>query len=88
MYGNLHKLTNDVEFSIDITPSAWLVSNFTYRISPVELDELKKHLKDPKSKEFLLPRVSPWGASFLLMTNKDGKFRIRWLWTTQQSYDI
>ena len=42
------------------------------QIAPAELKELKKQLKDPLDKGFILPSVSLWGALILFVHNKDG----------------
>ena len=66
----------EVEFSIDITPGTGPVSTSPYRMSPLEMLELKNQLEDLKSKGFIRPSVSPWGAPVLLVKKKDGKSRL------------
>ena len=43
-----------------------------YRMTPAELDELKKQLEDLLEKQFIQPSVSPWEAPVLLVKKKDG----------------
>jgi len=66
----------DVEFSIDIMPGTGPISISPYRMSPLELVELKKQIEDLQSKGFIRPSASPWGAPVLLVKKKDGKSRL------------
>lgn len=43
-----------------------------YRMSSVELKELKALLGELIQKHFIRPIVSPWGALVLLVKKKDG----------------
>jgi hypothetical protein len=52
------------------------VSKAPYRISMLELKELQLQLKELLKKGYILPSVSPWGALFLFMKNKDGTLRL------------
>ena len=45
-------------------------------MSPTELAELKKHIEELLSKQFIRPSVSPWGAPVLLVKKKDGGTRL------------
>jgi len=47
-----------------------------YRMSPVELSELKKQLEEILEKQFVRPSVSPWGALVLLVKKKDETMRL------------
>ena len=60
-----------MEFIIDLVPGANLVSIAPYRMSPVELAEVKAQVQDLLSKQFVRPSVSPWGAPVLLVKKKD-----------------
>jgi len=40
-------------------------------MTPIELIELKKHIKDLLERKFIYPILSPWGALVLLLKNKD-----------------
>ncbi|XP_058766954.1 uncharacterized protein LOC131640584 [Vicia villosa] len=66
----------EVEFSIDLVPGKTPVSVAPYRMSPVELKELKSRLEELLSKHFIKPSVSPWGAPVLLVKKKDGGMRL------------
>jgi hypothetical protein len=62
----------DIDFSIEIVPGAVPVSRTPYRMSTLELVELKLHLKEMLEKGYIRPSVSPWGAPTLFVRNKDG----------------
>ena len=62
----------EIEFSIDIVPSATLTSITPYRMALVELKVSKLQLQDLLDKGFIHPSVSPWGAQVLLVQKKDG----------------
>ena len=47
-----------------------------YRMSPLELAELKKQIEELLDKKFIRPSVSPWGAPVLLVKKKDGTMRL------------
>jgi hypothetical protein len=49
----------DIELSIEIAPGAVLVSRTPYRMSTLELVELKLQLKEMMDKGYLRPSVSP-----------------------------
>ncbi|KAK7264749.1 hypothetical protein RJT34_32359 [Clitoria ternatea] len=66
----------DVEFSIDLVPGVGPISIAPYRMSPLELAELKKQLEEMIEKQFIRPSVSPWGAPVLLVKKKDGSMRL------------
>ena len=52
------------------------VSIAPYRMSPVELAEVKAQVQDLLSKQFVRPSVSPWGVPVLLVKKKDGSMRM------------
>ena len=66
----------EIEFPIDLVPSAGPISIAPYRMSLIELDELKKQLEELLEKRFVRPSVSPWGAPVLLVKKKDGTMRL------------
>ncbi|KAK8701330.1 hypothetical protein V6N13_019718 [Hibiscus sabdariffa] len=68
--------TREVEFGIDIQPGTNPVSITPYRIALVELKELKKQLEELRSKGFIRPITSPWGAPVLFIKKKDGSLRL------------
>ncbi|XP_050886811.1 uncharacterized protein LOC127092070 [Lathyrus oleraceus] len=66
----------EVEFSIDLVPGTRPISMAPYRMSAVELAELKSQLEDLLDKKFIRPSVSPWGAPVLLVKKKEGTMRL------------
>ena len=66
----------EVEFAIDLIPGTGPIFMAPYRMSPLELSELKKQLEDMMEKQFIRPSVSPWGAPVLLVKKKDGSMRL------------
>ena len=69
---NLPRLPLDceVEFSIDLLPSATPISKAPYRMAPTELRELKEQLEELLDKGFIRPSASPEGASILFVEKK------------------
>lgn len=65
-----------VEFVIVLVPSTIPVSMPPYRISALELGELKKQLEDLLEKKFVRLSVLPLWASVLLGKKKDGSIRL------------
>ena len=47
-----------------------------YRMSTLELLELKLYLKDMLEKGYIRPSVSPWCAQILFINKKDGIVRL------------
>ncbi|GAU50740.1 hypothetical protein TSUD_99100 [Trifolium subterraneum] len=62
----------EIEFSIDLVPGSQPISVAPYRMSPLELRELKSQLEELLQKHFIRLSVSPWGAPVLLVKKKDG----------------
>nr|GFC00754.1 reverse transcriptase domain-containing protein [Tanacetum cinerariifolium] len=56
-----------VEFRIDLVPSATPVARTPYRLAPSELKELSEQLKELSEKVFIRPSSSPWGAPVLFV---------------------
>nr|GEZ99125.1 putative reverse transcriptase domain-containing protein [Tanacetum cinerariifolium] len=56
-----------VEFRIDLVPSATPVARAPYRLAPYELKELSEQLKGLSEKGFIRPSSSPWGAPVLFV---------------------
>ncbi|GKA17081.1 putative reverse transcriptase domain-containing protein [Tanacetum coccineum] len=54
--------TRQVEFQIDLIPSAAPVARAPYRLTPSEMKELLEQLKELSDKGFIRPSFSPWGA--------------------------
>ena len=65
----------DIDHAID-TGDAEPVSKSPYRMSPLELQELKKQLDELLEQGFIRPSKSPWGAPVLFVKKKDGSLRM------------
>lgn len=66
----------EIEFAIVLIPGTEPIHKAPYRMAPVELQELKRQLKDLEEKGFIRPSVSPWGAPVLFVKKKDGSLRL------------
>jgi hypothetical protein len=65
-----------VEFRIDLVPTANPVAKSPYRLAPREMQELSSQLQELSDKGFIRPSSSPWGAPVLFVKKKDGSFRM------------
>ncbi|KAG1524348.1 hypothetical protein G6F51_014436 [Rhizopus arrhizus] len=52
------------------------ISRPPFKMSPRELDELQKQLKELLSLGLIRPSSSPWGAPVLFVRKKDGTLRM------------
>ena len=66
----------EVEHKIELEANAQPPSRPTFRMSPKELDELKKQLEDLSEHGFIQPSKSPFGAPVLFVKKKDGSQRM------------
>ena len=66
----------DIDFTIELVPGAAPVSKEPYRMSTLEMLELKKQMKEFLEKTYIRPSVSPWGAPVLFVKNKDGTLKL------------
>ena len=66
----------EVDFEIETILGATPISIAPYRMAPMELKELKKHLEELLDKGFIRPSTSPWGAPVLFVKKKDGSLRL------------
>ncbi|XP_020997319.1 uncharacterized protein LOC110280571 [Arachis duranensis] len=66
----------EVEFTIELVPGADPISITPYRMSSLEMVELKAQLEDMLGKHFIRPSVSLWGAPVILVKKKDGSMRL------------
>ncbi|MCH81690.1 enzymatic polyprotein, partial [Trifolium medium] len=66
----------EMEFSIDLIPGSQPIFVAPYRMSPLELLELKTQLEELLHKHFIRPSMSPWGAPVLLVKKEDGTMRL------------
>jgi hypothetical protein len=61
----------DIEFKIELQPGTAPIAKAPYKMSPVELVELKIQLQDLQDKDFIRPSSSPWGCLALFVSKKD-----------------
>ncbi|MGN6618758.1 MAG: reverse transcriptase family protein, partial [Ilyomonas sp.] len=66
----------DVDHKIELEREAVPPTRAVYRMSPAELNELKKQLNELTSKGFIQPSKSPFGAPVLFVKKKDGSTRM------------
>ena len=66
----------EVDHRIELESSNTPPSRQPHRMSPAELDELKKQLAELTSKGFIRPSKSPFGAPVLFVRKKDGTTRM------------
>ncbi|GKF79142.1 hypothetical protein Tco_0234710, partial [Tanacetum coccineum] len=66
----------EIEFRIELIPGATPVAKSLYRLTPFELEELSRQLKELQDKGLIRPSLSPWGAPVLFVKKKDGSFRM------------
>ena len=66
----------EFNFSIKVYLVTNSISVASYRMTPLELKELKTQLEESLSKGFIHPSTSPWGAPVLSVTKKDGTLRL------------
>jgi Reverse transcriptase (RNA-dependent DNA polymerase) len=64
-----------VAMEIDLEEGTKPVSKPAFRLSPAEMDELKKQLSILLEMGLIRPSVSPWGAPILFSPKKDGGLR-------------
>jgi hypothetical protein len=69
-------LERELEFTIDLKPGTEPIARTPYRMSTLELQELKMKLKDLLDLGLICPSVSPWGAPVIFIRKKDGSWRI------------
>jgi hypothetical protein len=50
-----------IEFKIELHPGTALIAKASYKMTPIELTELKSQLHDLQDKCFIHPSSSPWG---------------------------
>jgi hypothetical protein len=56
-----------IEFKIELQPDTAPIAKAPYKMSLVELKELKIHLQGLLDKGYIHPSISPWGCSVLFM---------------------
>ena len=65
----------EVEHVID-TGDARPINRQPFKMSPLELDELRKQLRELLELKLIRPSSSPWGAPVLFVRKKDGSMRL------------
>ena len=65
-----------LEHTIEIEQGTLPKFSGMYKMSPKELEELKKQLTELLEYGFIKPSESPWGAPVLFVQKKDGSFRL------------
>ena len=68
--------SRSVDHRIELTQSTPPNPRSVYRMSPSELDELKKQLDELLASGFIQPSKSPFGAPVLFVKKKDGSMRM------------
>jgi hypothetical protein len=66
----------DIEFKIELQPATTPIAKAPYKMSHVELAELKTQLHDLLDKGFIHPSSSPWGCLALVVSKKDKDLRL------------
>jgi hypothetical protein len=69
-------LERELEFTIDLKLGTELIARTPYRMSTVELHELKMQLKELLDLGLIPPSVSPWGAPIIFIQKKDVSWRL------------
>jgi hypothetical protein len=59
------------EFKIELQPSTAPIAKAPYKMSPMELKELKVQLQGLLDKGYFHPSTSPWGSPSLFVTKQD-----------------
>jgi hypothetical protein len=66
----------DIEFVIELKLGTALIYKTPFRMTTLELAELKEHIKELLEKGFIRPSSSPWGAPVIFVSKKDGTQRL------------
>jgi hypothetical protein len=61
-----------VEFAIELLPGTVPISKRAYKVSGLELVELKKQIDELSEKGYIRPSTSPWVAPVLFVEKNDG----------------
>jgi hypothetical protein len=65
-----------IEFKIELQPGTAPIAKAPYKMSPVEMKELKIQLQGLLDKGYICPSISPWGYSTLFVEKKDKELRL------------
>jgi hypothetical protein len=66
----------EIDFTIELKPSAEPISKTLYRMTVLEICELQMQLKELLDLGLIRPNVSPWGAPIIFVKKKDGSLRL------------
>jgi hypothetical protein len=66
----------DIKFVIELKPGTTPIYKTPFRMTTLELAELKEHIKELLGKGFIHPSSSPWGAPVIFVLKKDGTQRL------------
>ncbi|WMV54667.1 hypothetical protein MTR67_048052 [Solanum verrucosum] len=69
-------LDREIDFCIDLESGTQPISIPPYRMTPVDLRELKVQIQELLDKGFICPSASEWGALVLFVKKKDGSMSI------------
>jgi hypothetical protein len=68
-----------IEFKIELQPDTAPIAKALYKMSHVELKELKIQLQSLLDKGYIRPSTSPWGYSTLFVEKKDKELHHVWI---------
>jgi hypothetical protein len=60
-----------IEFKIELQHGTAPIAKNSYRMTPIELAELKIQVKDLLDKDYIRPSSSPWGCPVLFVKKKN-----------------
>jgi hypothetical protein len=66
----------DIEFVIELKSGTTPIYKTPFRMTTLELAELKEHIKELLEKGFIRPSSSPWGALVIFVLKKDDTQRL------------
>jgi hypothetical protein len=69
-------LERDIEFKIELQPGTTHIARSPYKMSRIELVELRIQLMDLLDKGYIRPSSSPWGCPALFVSKKDKGLRL------------
>jgi hypothetical protein len=65
-----------IELRIELQPGTAPIAKAPYKMSPVEMKELKIQLQSLLDKGYIHPSTSPWGCSAFFVEKKDKELRL------------
>jgi hypothetical protein len=65
-----------IEFKIELQPGMTPIAKAPYKMSPVDMKELKIQLQGLLDKGYIHPSTSPWGCSMLFVEKKDKELHL------------